>query len=326
MSSEKHILLLSDHPDDASFLAELCQFAQAKLKVARDAKDAVDFLTENACTAIFIDVSRPENLKNFESEGQRRLGLFSDRLQPNLIHFMSDRDLSENRDVILSPLFGNYYQRLADDVEQNAKLYGRFVLAGEEKSTHDLKHFLSDRCAIQKIQLTNTAQKQEAAEAVRQYLIAAKIPARISNIITNAVDELLMNALFDAPCDEFGKTLYSATARDQARNLKPEEMVTMSVGFDGFYVGISVADGFGSIDRSRLLNHVSTNYRDQDYQIRAGQAGAGLGISNIHNSGGSLIYHCEAQVKTEATLLYRAYPSYKEFKNQFKFFSAKFYL
>ena len=134
-----------------------------------------------------------------------------------------------------------------------------------------------------------------------------------------------MNAMFDAPCDEFGKTLYSATARSQERELTGNGKVEMSIGFDGFYVGVSVCDFYGSIDRTRLLNHISANYRDRDYQIRAGQAGAGLGLATIFSTGGSLIYHCEARQKTETTLLYRAFPSYRDFKNQFKFFSAKFY-
>jgi phage-related protein len=326
VSFGKNILLVSDHPDDASFLAEVCQVVQANLQLAPNAKEAVDFLSANDCTAIFVDVSKAETLRGFEAESQKRLGLFSDRLQANLIHFISDRELSENREVIKSPLFGNFFQRQPENLQQNGEFYGRFVAAGEKKATHELKNFLSEHGKVQQVVLSNTSQKQEAAEAVRQYLIAAKIPARISNIITNSVDELLMNAMFDAPCDEFGKTLYSATARDQARALKEHEQVTMSIGFDGFYVGVSVADGFGSLDRGRLLNHVSANYRDRDYQIRAGQAGAGLGLATIHSGGGSLIYHCEARVKTEATLLYRAFPSYREFKNQFKFFSAKFYV
>jgi len=326
LGADKNILLVSDHPDDASFLAEVSQVVNANLKVAPNAKESVDFLASNDCTAVFVDVSKTATLRGFEAEAEKRLGLFSDRLQTNLIHFISDRELSENREVTLSPLFGSFYQRPTAELEQNGQFYGRFVLAGEKKATHELSHFLSPQGKVQKVVLTNTSQKQEAAEAVREYLIAAKIPARISNIITNAVDEILMNAMFDAPCDEFGKTLYSATARDQARPLKEQEQVTMSIGFDGFYVGISVTDGYGSLDRGRLLNHVSANYRDQDYQIRAGQAGAGLGLATIHSGGGSLIYHCEARTKTEATLLYRAYPSYREFKNQFKFFSAKFYV
>jgi CheY-like chemotaxis protein len=321
----KSILLLSDHPDDATFLAEVSQSAQATLKIAANVDEAVELLAAESAMAIFLAVDKLKQLQDFEFATQKKFGLFSERVQPSAIHMMADKELSENRDVILSPLFGNYYQRQTENVSQSGEFYGRFVKASEQRSTHDLKHFLSEKGKVQKVVMNHTNQKQEAVEAVRQYLIAAKIPARISNIIANAVDEVIMNAMFDAPCDEFGKPLYSSTARSQERVLTGHEQVAMSIGFDGFYVGVSVADGYGSIDRTRLLNHISANYRDRDYQIRAGQAGAGLGLATIFNNGGSLIYHCEARIKTEATLLYRAYPSYRDFKNQFKFFSAKFY-
>ena len=322
----KSILLISDQPDDATFLAEVVSEVQADLHIAPNATEGVNFLAEHDCAAIFVDVSKTKKLREFEFEAQKKFGLFSDRLQPNLIHFIGEGGIGNNRDAVMSPLFGNFYERFTKDIPDNGKYYGRFVKASESMSTHALGNFLSARGTVQTVVLTNTNQKQEAAEAVRQFLISAKIPARISNMIANAVDELLMNALFDAPCDAFGKALYSSTSRNESRELKPNEQVKMSIGFDGFYVGISVADSYGSVDRNRLLNHVSMNYRDQDYKMRLGQAGAGLGIATVFNSGATLIYHCEAQVKTEATLLYRACSSYREFKGQFKFFSAKFYV
>ena len=285
----------------------------------------MDFLAENECLATFVDVSKIAQLRDFEFEAQKRFGLFSDQLQSNHMHFVSDTEMSENRDAAISPLFGSFYKRYNEDIQKNAEFYGRFVLAGETMTTHELSHFLSPQAGTQTITLTHTNQKQEAAEAVRQYLISAKIPARISNIIANAVDELLMNALFDAPVDDFGKTLYNATSRNQGRELKENEQVKMSIGYDGFYVGVSITDQFGSLDRNRILTHVSSNYRDSEYQIRVSQAGAGLGVATIFKSGGSLIYHCELHAKTEATLLFRTYPNYREFKNQFKLFSAKFY-
>ncbi len=322
---KKEILLLSHHPDDPTFLAEVALKVGAELIVAPNVDRAVDLISEFQFIAIFVDVDNVSNLRNLENELQKRLGLFSNQIQPNRIHFVSDRELSENRDVTLSPLFGSYYQRPKQDLEQNGGFYGRQVLASENVTTHRLSYYLAQETKIQKLLLNHTHLKQEAVEAVRQYLISAKIPARISNIIANSVDEILMNAMFDAPCDAFGKTIYSATERNDDRILKGQEVVEMNIGFDGFYVGISVADFFGSIDRKRLLNHISANYRDRDYTIRAGQAGAGLGIATIFNTGGSLIYHCESKAKTEVTLLYRAFPSYRQFKSQFKFFSAQFY-
>ena len=320
------IVLLSDQPEDVSFLAEISQVTKADLKVAKNAVEAAEIIGTESVSAIFIDVTRPLNLNEFEVEAQKRFGLFSDQVHAQKFHFISDRPLDDNRDVINSPFFGSFFERPETDVEKVGQFYGQFVLAGEKMETHDLKHFLAGKGSTQTLTLTNANQKQEAAEAVRQYLIQAKVPARIANVVANSVDELLMNAIYDAPVDDFGKTLYSTTARNQDRELTGRELVKMTIGFDGFHIGITVTDSFGALDRSRILNHVSLSYRNRDYTIRQGQAGAGLGIATIFNSGGSLIYHCEAGVKTEATVLFRAYDNFKEFKKQFRFFSAKFYV
>ena len=320
------LLLISDQPEDVSFVAEVSQVIQATLQLVPDPKAAVEFLATHAPIAIFINVDNLALLREFEMEAQQRFGLFSDQVQAHRFHFISTRLLSENRDVTQSHFFGSYFERPTTDIEEKAQLYGRFVDASDKRITHELAHFLSPKGKVQTLTLTHSDQKQEAAEAVRQYLIQAKVPARISNIIANAVDELLMNAIFDAPADEFGRPLYSTTARSQSRELKGQELVTMKIGFDGFYVGVSITDLFGLLDRGRLLNHVSMDYRDQEYTVKQGNAGAGLGLATVFKSGGSLIYHCENGQKTEATLLYRAYSNYREFKNQFHFFSAKFYV
>jgi hypothetical protein len=324
--SDKRLLLISNQPEDVTFLAEASQIAGATLEVMPDAKKAAEAIATLNPIAIFIDVNDMKLLNSFEMEAQKRFGLFSDQVQASRFHFIGNRPLQENRDVIQSPFFGSYYERPTSKIEENGQMYGRFVLAGEQMQTHDLKNFLSDRGKVQTVTLVRSDQKQEAAEAVRQYLIQAKIPGRIANTVANAVDELLMNALFDAPADEFGKSLYESTDRSQARELKEREVVKMTIGFDGFYVGVSIADFFGSIDRTRLLNHISMNYREKEYSVRRGLAGAGLGLAAVFNSGGSLIYHCENGNKTEVTLLYRAFDNFREFKSQFRFFSAKFYV
>lgn len=322
----KTILLISTQSEDVSFLAEVAQVAGVTLEVVPDPKSSAEAIATHAPMAIFVDTTNIKLLEEFEFEVQKRFGLFSDEISSYRFHFMANRPLHENRDVIKSPFFGSYFERPTEHIEESAKLYGRFVLASEQITTHDIKHFLNDRGNVQSLTLTRSDQKQEAAEAVRQYLIQAKVPSRIANATANAVDELLMNAIFDAPTDEFGRSMYHTTARNEARELIEREQVKMTIGFDGFYVGVSITDFFGSIDRNRLLSHVSMDYREREYQVRKGQAGAGLGLAAVFNSGGSLIYHCEAGQKTEVTLLYRACDNFREFKSQFRFFSAKYYV
>ena len=62
----------------------------------------------------------------------------------------------------------------------------------------------------------------------------------------------------------------------------------MHVGFDGTRVGISVVDQFGSLDRGRLLAHVSKKYSDDAYKLKNIVAGAGIGLATIFSTGGSL--------------------------------------
>ena len=320
------ILLISDNADDASFLSQVSVMTESPLHLVSNAKNAIEFLSAEDCSDIFLDVTQVRTLNEFEMEAQKRFGLFSDRVQPQKFHFISQRALYETRDVIKSPFFGCFLQRTTENIEASGKFYSRFVNANRKGLTQDLKQFLNENGKVQKVVLTHSDQKQEAAEAVRQYLIAAKVPARMSNVIANTVDELLMNAIFDAPCDEFGKSLYTSTTRNQSRPLNGKDEVTMSIGFDGFCVGVCVTDQFGNIDRNRLLNHVSSNYKNQDYTAKQGLAGAGLGVATINNSGGSLIYHCQSGQRTDVTLLHQVFASYLEFKNQFNFFAAKFYV
>jgi len=321
----KELLLISDHPEDPAFLAEVSQVLGAKVLTVPDASEAMDALVDHNFSAIFLDVSKITRLRNFEMEVQKRFGLLGEQVQQSRMHFISDKPLSEKRDVIQSPFFGSFFQRPQTDVEDAGKYYGRMLQAGEEKGSNFLVRFFGDEGEVQEAALERSAQKQEAAEAVRNYLLQGKVPARIANTLTNVVDELLMNAIYDAPGDEFGRPLYSITSRAEDRELSGREEVAMKIGFDGVYVGVSVTDHFGSLDRTRLLNHVSINYRDQEYKLRQGGAGAGLGLASILNTGGSLLYHCEDGKRTEAILLSKVFENYRDFRGQFRFFSARFY-
>ncbi len=321
----KEVLLISDHPDDPSFLAEVVQQVGAELVTVPDPQRAMDHLESRGFAAIFFDVTKISKLRSLEMEVQKRFGLLGEQVQASRMHFISDKPLSEKREVIQSPFFGSFFQRPNGNSEEAGKYYGRILSAGEEKGSNFLVRFLGEEGDVQEVSLTRSAQKQEAAEAVRNYLLQGRVPARIANTLTNVVDELLMNAIYDAPSDEFGKPIYSVTSRNEDRMLTGRESVEMKVGFDGNYLGVSVTDHFGSLDRTRLLNHVSINYRDQEYKVRQGGAGAGLGLSSILSTGGSLLYHCEDHKKTEAILITRVFESYRDFRAQFRLFSARFY-
>jgi hypothetical protein len=147
----------------------------------------------------------------------------------------------------------------------------------------------------------------------------------MATVAANAVDELLMNAMFDAPVDGSGRPVYNAISRNTAFALEERNAIEMNVGFDGSQIGISVIDQFGSLDRGRLLAHVSKKYSEDAYKLKNIVAGAGIGLATIFRTGGSLIFASENGVRTEATVVFRRTDNFRDFKEQFRYLVAQFY-
>jgi hypothetical protein len=107
--------------------------------------------------------------------------------------------------------------------------------------------------------------------------------------------------------------------------LEGRHEVEMQVGYDGEYVGITATDLFGSIDKIKLLTHISKIYTEEEYRVKTTVAGAGIGLATVFRSGGSFFFVSEAQVRTEVTVFFRRTESFRDFKDQFRFISTQFY-
>jgi hypothetical protein len=321
----QELLLISKNPDDPAFLAEVAGVLGATVVTEPDPIRAVEHLAETAFSGIFIDVTRLDALKAFEMEVQKRFGLLGDQVQAARVHFISDGPISQRRDSIQSPFFAAFYERPSNNIEEAGRFYGRIMKAQEPANGGTIENLLGEEGGVQLLPIERSGQKQEAVEAIRNYLAEGQVPLRMTNTIANISDELLMNALYDAPGDEFGRPIYAVTSRDSDRALKGREQIEVKLGFDGSHFAISVMDQFGNLDRARLLNHISINYKDTEYKLRKGGAGAGLGLATVLQTGGSLIYHCEEGRKTEAIFITRIFDNFRDFKSQFRFFAARFY-
>lgn len=296
-----------------------------ELKQVHLPDDGVGLILENDIPVIFVDASDEKLYTAFESSVQEKVGLFSDRINANAIHFLTSHGLEESQYLVQSPLFGHFLMRNYGDVKEAGQHYGRVVRSTLSDRAFGLSHLLSPKAKIQTIKLSLSSQKLEAVEAVKSYLLAAKFQNRMASIIANAVDELLMNAMFDAPCDDIGKPTLSATPRTTVLRLEGKSEIEAHVGYDGNYVAISAIDHFGSIDKAKLLSHIRKSYTSEEYKVRTSVAGAGIGLATVFRSGGSFFFVSESKVRTEVTVFFKRADSFRDFKDQFRFISTQFY-
>ncbi len=321
----KILLLISNNPEDQIFAAEVAITAGLSLKQVSSARAGVTLLQEENITVTFIDGSSVELYQAFETALQELVGLYSDKVNANTFHFISSEDVEKGSYLLQSPIFGHFILRNFQNPKDAGEYYGRIVKATLTKRAFGLGQLLKPGTRIQVIKLDNSAKKQTAVEVVKTYLISAQFQSRTASVIANAVDELLMNAIFDAPIDSIGKPVLAGVARSTVFELQGKSVVELHIGFDGQNIGITAVDLFGSLDKAKLLSFFSKIYTKDEYRVKTAIASAGLGLASVFHSGGSFLFASEANVKTEATVFFRKTDNFRAFKDQFRFISTQFY-
>lgn len=327
MNTQK-LLLISKRPEDQDFLARLGELCERHVVRVDTAKEGVELISQGEVAATFIDIVDESSFTAFEAEVQNQLGLFSDKVNTNRFHYISTQDLDGVKFLCNSALFGNFLLRTYDTpqkAKQAADRYASVVRASLMDRAFGLKNFFSDKAQIQNIRVIHSSQKQKIVEAIRAFLIKARYPTRVATVIANSVDELVMNGIFAAPIDEVGHRIYEQTPRDTPIELVDQAVIEVTLCIDGSKCGISVSDNFGSIDKEKIIRHLSTVYTRDSYTVKTNVAGAGIGLATTFRNAGSLIFICEKGSRTEVAVTYERFENFKDFKGQFRYISTQFY-
>ncbi len=325
MTPNKTLLLISKFPEDIAFARTVAQVNNLEFKHEADPATAIRMVGDGFGDIIFADGSTEAVYQSIELAIQEKIGLFSDRINANMIHWISGEDLQKVTYLFESPVFGHYISRTYGNPVEAGNRYGMLVQSTLAERAFGLKNVMSKGTRTQEVKFGNTKQKQEAVEAVKNFLLAAKFKTRMATVIANAVDELVMNAMFDAPVDALGKQIYVSTPRDKEMQLTGKSEVEMHVGYDSTYVAITAIDHFGSLDKLRLFSHISKRYVEEEYKVKTSVAGAGIGLATVFRTGGSFLFSSEKGVRTEVTVFFRRTDNFREFKDQFRFISTQFY-
>ncbi len=321
----KNLILFSQRDEDLAFSGAVAAASGLSFKRVGRLPEVVDALQGTAKNVIFVDLAGSETLSSLEQILQAEVGLFSELVNGNHFHFLSDADFEECPWLAESPLMGSFVLRNYRDATEAGTRYGRVVANSLNDRAFGLSSVLGPAAKVQKIRLARSTQKQEAVEAVRGYVVAAGFNNRMATVVANAVDESLMNAIFDAPVDASGKQEKAMVPRTEDFPLDGKNQVEMEIGFDGKVIGINAIDHFGSIDKNRLLRHMSKVYTNDVYKVRTTSAGAGLGLSSSFQSGGSFFFVCDSGVRSEAMLFFSVEENYRKFREQFRFLATQFY-
>lgn len=150
---------------------------------------------------------------------------------------------------------------------------------------------------LEAMTLTRASQRTHIAGELAAQVRARGLGPRVASVAMLAADELLSNAVHNAPVDGAGVHYRADLPRDGELALDPRHQVGLRWGCDGRYLAVEVTDPFGSLDRDTILRAlVASSFKD------AG-GGAGMGIALVYRSCDHLVFNLSPGKRTEVIAL-----------------------
>ena len=162
-----------------------------------------------------------------------------------------------------------------------------------------LEKYLAPGTRVGERAINDEAGKRTAIAEVCAWAEGVGARRPIVHRLASVVDELLMNALIDAPRESQPSLVYTPGG-----TIDPlQQRVMLRWGSDGTQLAVSVTDGFGALRQRDVIDHVR-RARDDHGRPNPDDPGAGLGLYLVLANVASLIVNVDPNRRTEVICLF----------------------
>jgi hypothetical protein len=144
-------------------------------------------------------------------------------------------------------------------------------------------------------------EKAEAVQRISSFAAAIGLRRMQRERIERCCDEMMMNALYDAPVGPDGK---SPARGSSGAPLEAGDRAVVEYGCDGQRFAVSVRDRFGRFDRDTLLRYLHKCLHAEQQIDQAPGGGAGLGLYFMSRSASSLLFNLRPGAATECICVF----------------------
>jgi len=142
-------------------------------------------------------------------------------------------------------------------------------------------------------------EKSVAIATISEFASVMGVRRKYLDNIERVVDELLMNALYDAPVDDAGESVFAEVSTRDRISIKLEQKAILQYACDGERFAVSVRDHYGTLEKGVILQYLDKCLHAEE-QIDRKEGGAGLGLYLVTNSVSQYSVNLHPGVATEA--------------------------
>lgn len=195
----------------------------------------------------------------------------------------------------LSYLLGNPMPLLAEELGVTVQKLLRRQIFGLEK-------YLAWGTDIREHVLYDAAERRGLVDAIADDVRRAGLGPRAQAAALIA-DELVSNAVFNAPVDVTGNHPHVSDDRSGSRPLADRDRVTLRYACDARYLAIEVDDHWGSLDRRGILRCLSKATGRGPDKVSMSTRGAGIGLATVYGSSNHLVFNLDPGRRTQVIAL-----------------------
>lgn len=224
----------------------------------------------------------------------------------------------------LAKLFGdhglsNVLARSGDLDEADLQVTVRKMLTGD---VFGIDKYFPATATQREVLIRGSAEREDLLGVARAFALEAGAQGRFAELLCNACDELLTNALYNAPVDGAGKPRFAHLSRTNAVQLEPHEAVRVTLATDGREMGISVIDPFGSLKVPTITQYLAKCLRRGNDLVDEKEGGAGLGLFYVFEAVSHFVVNLQAGARTEMIGIVDVRGRYKDFVQRPKSFNV----
>ncbi|RYZ63640.1 MAG: hypothetical protein EOP09_17320 [Proteobacteria bacterium] len=310
-----YVIVLSQFEADVIFgqhLATQCGFQFLR---AASVPDLERYLIDRSNSLVFIDVDSKESQSALHQVAAV-LRLYSN---PRFVFGIATKPIFDLVESNRFGVFGHYYVRNYDSFAMN--WMPRLCRPIFSPESFGVDFYKDSDASVHKIELKSSRERGVLIQVLDKYLVEKGVNDRAAQMSLRAVDEVLMNAIFDAPIDSGGVRYRINTPREEYFELKDKERVFVTVVRNLEFMLVAVRDQFGSLELKAATDAAKANYRVKSYDSNAHAHAGRIGLQAIAASGTSYLANCKPKAYTEVVLAFPYFRSFKETKSVFRSFS-----
>lgn len=166
--------------------------------------------------------------------------------------------------------------------------------------------------------VTSVIDKTSAIQELHQFLESLLCQPRTIQKVLMVADELLMNAIYCAPCDRSGSPKYLDMIGTGDLVLESGERVDFRYACDGRSVALSVGDRFGRLERSKVFRYLKSHFYEERAEMEEKVGGAGLGLHMVFGAATQLVFNIEPGLQTEVIATFYLHSGHRSLRQSAK--------